>query len=109
MLSFCTQICERLGQIEDSLIQRALVIFDLCSGALGLDSPDETIMYHLISILYLVLKVEGRIRGLPFLDFVDSCSQLPQYDQLLLHIDPKAPSLEWMEDFYPMLERMYLD
>lgn len=58
--------------MPDSLIQRAVIIFDHHMSAQGSDDlvEDETLLYHLFACLFLCIKVENRIQGLKFDDFL---------------------------------------
>lgn len=77
-MSFLHQAGETLFFMEDSLIQRALLIFDHHVGKVLPDTEDETLLFHLLSCLYLCLKVEDRqrIRGLTFEKFTEECLKL---------------------------------
>lgn len=59
VLQFVIQASQELFSIEDSLIQRAMILFDHCLGLLDPDSDDELLLYHLVSSIYLTLKVEN--------------------------------------------------
>ena len=61
--------------MSDSLIQRAVVIFDHHMSKHGSQelSEDETLIYHLFACLFLSIKVENRIVGLSFEHFLKQC------------------------------------
>lgn len=74
--------------MEDSLIQRALLIFDNHVGKVLPDIEDETLLCHLLSCFYLCLKMEDRerIRGLSFEKFTEECIKLTAYKTLEWHL-----------------------
>ena len=60
-------------------MQRTVILFDQSLGKLGQNSEDEILLYLLLTCLYLSLKVENRVMGLPFDNFLNMVAQLPSY------------------------------
>lgn len=63
------QVGNNLFSIEDCLLQRAILIFDHCIGALIPNCEDSLLLYHIVAALYLTLKVENRAAKLEFKTF----------------------------------------
>ena len=68
--------------MEDSLVQRLLIMFDHCIGMLEPDGNDEILIYNLITCFFIFLKEVGRDDKLTFLSFLDSCVELSSYNAL---------------------------
>ena len=83
-------------------------MLDRVVGNLDPDREDEILVYLLVSCSYLCLKVEGRLNGQPFAEFLGSVVRLPSYEQLRKHLAPEQDTLLWTEDFYPVLEQTIL-
>ena len=46
--------------MRDSLMQRAVIVFDHCMAKLSPTGEDEVLLYQLVAALYLTIKVENR-------------------------------------------------
>lgn len=64
-------------------------------------------IYQLLACFYLILKVEKRVEGLSFRDFLGQIVRLPEYKALRIHLSPTQPC-DWDNDLYMVFERHIL-
>ena len=94
--------------MPDSQIQRAILMFDHHVAIMQepCELEDETILYHLFACLFLCIKIENRIQGLSFENFLNQCVQLRSFKTFLQHLMPdmNLSDWHWTVDLYPRLE-----
>lgn len=71
-----------LFRIEDTVVQRSMIIFDHSLGMLDPTIEDEILLYHLISCLYIIYKVEARCSLMTFEQFLYKNVSMKSYDAL---------------------------
>ena len=94
--------------MDNSLVQRLLVVFDHCIGLLDPEVNDETLIYHLIVCFFIVLKVESGFDKLAFSSFLVSCTKLSTYSALHKHLAPHLETILWTPQIFSMLEEEVL-
>ena len=67
---------------------------------------DSLLLYHIVSAVYLTLKVENRAAKLEFRTFQAQVCHLPAYKALLRHL--RTRSEKWNDDVYPVIEKEIL-
>jgi len=63
----------QIHKSEETLSQRAVIVFDHCMAKLDANNEDEIMIYHLISCLYILNKVESSVAGLEFKNYLHLC------------------------------------
>ena len=81
-----------------------MLILDHSLGMLDPTIEDEILLYHLITCLYIIMKVEARCDFLTFEQFLYECVSLKSYDVLQKHLAPHLQTLVWTPDIFPMME-----
>ena len=81
-----------------------MLIFDQSLGILDPDVEDEILLYHLISCLYIIYKVEARCSFITFEQFLYQNVSLKSYDVLQNHLAPDLQTLVWTPDILPIME-----
>jgi hypothetical protein len=83
-----------------------MTVFDCVESQLALEHGDDgqILIYDLLSVIYLCLKVDGRIFNVSFLQFLLNITTLSSYNELRQHVTPGTEPLGWSEDIYPGLE-----
>ena len=77
-----------LFRTEDEIVQRSMIIFDHSLGVLDPSIEDEILLYHLISCMYIIYKVEARFSLLTFEEFLYQNVSKKSYDALQSHLSP---------------------
>ena len=76
------------------------------------ENQNRLLLCHLVSAVYLTLKVENRAAKMPFKQFLENVSALPAFQSLERLLDPSGQSQGtlswWKEDLYPTLEKEML-
>ena len=94
--------------MDDSQVQRLIIVFDHCVGMLEPDGNDEILIYHLITCFFTVLKVEKGYEKLTFLSFLCSCTKLSSYTALHKHLAPELEFVIWTPQIFQSLEKEIL-
>ena len=83
-----------------------MTVFDCVESQLSLEHDDDgqILIYDLLSVIYLCLKVDGRIFNVSFIQFLLNITRLSSYNELKQHVSPGTEPLGWSEDIYPGLE-----
>ena len=85
-----------------------MIIFDHSLGVLDPSIEDEILLYHLISCMYIIYKVEARFSLFTFEQFLYQNVSKKSYDALQSHLAPHLQTLVWTPDIFPMMENQIL-
>ena len=95
--------------VDDSTIQRAILILDCFTSTQGITDEDFSLINIACTILYMSAKYDNRVPGLDFYTFFANISRTITYARLLSFWDLQSSDVEWPEMIFNRIEAMVFE
>ena len=95
--------------LDDSIIQRAIIILDCFTSTQEMPDDDFSLINIACTILYMSAKYDNRVPGLDFYTFFAYISRTNTYAQLLSFWSLQSSDIEWPEMIFNRIEAMVFE